>query len=188
MTSDVPQALLTPPARIARTNQKTSNELCIEQLLQMRPQHSSSYSLRRIPEQTTQIESDAAMHVSAIEALIHKADSEISGYLRFEPGWDGYFGAQFDEIIVKNARVLLSRISAFLRKEGTVPAEIIPGPASDGSIDIEIITASGKRMIFTLDPQRNSIAVARSAPGFYKMEDIPLGALNAERSLSWLAY
>ena len=72
------------------------------------------------------------------ESLRDSAIRELEDYKKLKDGWDGYCGKIFDDnLFMQNLTILLSKM--FIEAD-IVPdeVEITPGPASDGSIDLEI--------------------------------------------------
>jgi hypothetical protein len=84
------------------------------------------------------------------EAMARAAGEDLVRYLSFDSGWDGYDGLTFNIETVTKARVIIQRAVEGLLGCGLVPSEITPGPASDGSVDVEIVV-SQRTLIFTLD-------------------------------------
>jgi len=84
------------------------------------------------------------------EIMAQAADDDLCRYLSFDTGWDGYDGLTFAPDTITKARAIVAvALEAFLRA-GVTPSEITPGPASDGSVDVEI-AVSGRTLIITLD-------------------------------------
>jgi len=91
-----------------------------------------------------------------IELLRDKAINELDEYKLLTQGWDGYFGKPFDSNLVKFMKELVIRMSDILIENDKVPSEITPGPASDGSIDLEF-GIDGKQVFITAYPDLDSI-------------------------------
>lgn len=73
------------------------------------------------------------------------AREELDRYATFVRGWDGYDGDPIAPVTLKVARVLIDALPAF--GNSGLPTDIIPGPAPDGSLDLEFRTASRRLMI-----------------------------------------
>jgi len=76
--------------------------------------------------------------MSNLNNLIDSTRKEIAEYATYEKGWDGYDGKVFTPEVLEQAYKSLETIESFFRDSGAVPNELFSGPASDGSIDIEI--------------------------------------------------
>lgn len=83
-------------------------------------------------------------------------DRTINEIERYEKGWDGYNGSQFDFETIKRVKQILSVIQKYYASIGSLPDEICPGPASDGSVDIEI-SHENRHFIFTIYPDERQI-------------------------------
>ncbi len=66
-------------------------------------------------------------------------------------GWDGYTGELFDREVVQSAQRLVAEIANYAQKKNLVLTEMTPGPASDGSIDIEM-GLNQAHLVLTLEP------------------------------------
>jgi hypothetical protein len=75
------------------------------------------------------------------------AREELDRYAAFIRGWDGYDGDPIAPVPLKLARLLIDAIPAF--GETTKLTDIIPGPAPDGSLDLELRTPS-RRLVITI--------------------------------------
>ena len=91
----------------------------------------------------------------SLQHKIDKASSEILSYATFQVGWDLYQGKPFDKSTLNKASEILELIFSTFDNYESCPDEIYPGPASDGSVDIEI-EYDGNRLIFTIYPDHVS--------------------------------
>jgi hypothetical protein len=73
------------------------------------------------------------------------AREEMERYATFIRGWDGYDGDPIAPVALKVARLLIDALPAF--GHAAKLTDIIPGPAPDGSLDLELRTASRRLMI-----------------------------------------
>ncbi|MBI4677401.1 MAG: hypothetical protein HY748_07440 [Elusimicrobia bacterium] len=136
---------------------------------------------------TTDLSSTVSTAASSVLTMRHRAETDLNRYQQFAFGWDGYFGETFGPILIQSAKQLICAVSDYFIGIDTVPQEILPGPASDGSVDIEI-SCRGRRIIFTLYPNSDKVNI-------YKERDekpveeylVPGEDLNLEAELSWLA-
>lgn len=72
---------------------------------------------------------------------------ELDRYATFVRGWDGYDGDPISPVALNVARLLIDALPAF-GNAGRL-TDIIPGPAPDGSLDLEFRTAS-RRLVITI--------------------------------------
>jgi hypothetical protein len=93
-----------------------------------------------------------------LDSMRTTAVEELTNYLRFGRGWDGYDAEIFEPRTVRRAIRLVDRIYARLVSSVATPMLITPGPAPDGRIDVEAAT-NRRRIIVTLDPAEESVAV-----------------------------
>lgn len=94
-----------------------------------------------------------------IRDLIELSLSEINEYLTLEENWDGYNARKFNKDTISLAGKILNDIKTNLIVENFIPEEITPGPASDGSLTIEVLFKT-KDLIFTILPNTtNEIAI-----------------------------
>jgi len=84
------------------------------------------------------------------EAMARAADDDLLRYTTFDAGWDGYDGLTFRVETIAIARGIIQATVQALVRCGLAPSEITPGPASDGSVDVEIVV-NNRTLIFTLD-------------------------------------
>ena len=93
-----------------------------------------------LPEATVSVnpgESSAALVLAQEKA--RAALAELQAYTMFGPGWDGYDGSVFSNEVIRRAQSAVAGIAELLLLHGIAVDEIIPGPASDGSIDVEFL-------------------------------------------------
>jgi len=126
-----------------------------------------------------------SLTVAEIERLGQLADEELRRYLTFEPAWDGYDGLTFNEQAIDRARQVVQLATVFFVDVKMVPDEITPGPASDGSVDVEF-SACGRTLIFTFDREQFPARVyAREGQSTHDRED-DLQDATVVRWLGWL--
>lgn len=65
-------------------------------------------------------------------------EDELQGYLKFEPGWDGYRAEPFHKDLVDRVQYALNLVNELYQSTDKYPDSIAVGPASDGSIGLEI--------------------------------------------------
>jgi hypothetical protein len=80
-----------------------------------------------------------------LSSLCAAAREELDRYATFSPAWDGYDAEPIAPVSLRVARLLIDRLPAF--GDAARLTDIIPGPAPDGSLDLELRTASRRLMI-----------------------------------------
>jgi len=116
--------------------------------------------------------SDSAT-IATIDSKIEKARSQLKSYIYLKPGWDGYSGKTFPILMVDSALTLLTSIKKLMGHHQIVPDRVIPGPVSDGTIDIEI-KVGGKELLFTIQ-SLNRISYCYEDPELNVQEEDDLG-------------
>jgi len=77
----------------------------------------------------------------------------LEGYSRLPAGWDGYDGEPISPIAIRIASAIIESLGRFGSLEHKL-TDIIPGPASDGSLDLEFRTEI-RRLIITIYPGKD---------------------------------
>ena len=76
-------------------------------------------------------------------------ETDLERYSRFAAGWDGYAGDPISPVAITAAEQLTLAVAAMNGAQRLT--DIIPGPAPDGSLDIELRTEK-RRLIVTIYP------------------------------------
>lgn len=84
-----------------------------------------------------------------IQSRFESADKELSRYSSYPPSWDGYRAKAFEPEVLGLASAILRLAQQSFKEAGVVPSMVTTGPASDGSVDIEL-RAGDRRILFTL--------------------------------------
>jgi hypothetical protein len=129
---------------------------------------------------------DDSSDTAKIESAVMGAFSELKRYGAYGRRWDGYFAEPFEHVVLERATEILRIAWDVLVKEQFVPTLITTGPASDGSVDIELRDAK-KTLFYTIYPEtgievteiREGVAPVRRMLTFEKMA--------LARWLDWLA-
>ncbi|OGQ77411.1 MAG: hypothetical protein A2289_25250 [Deltaproteobacteria bacterium RIFOXYA12_FULL_58_15] len=111
--------------------------------------------------------------------------SDLDRYARFPPGWDGYDGVTFDAQLVSVVQRVAKWTADLFRTLDVVPSEMTPGPASDGSLDLEI-AYQGKRLILTFYPETDRVGVYCENGADAEEAQTTLDSSGLARWLSWL--
>jgi hypothetical protein len=86
--------------------------------------------------------------------LLDAAKAELRGYLTFTEGWDGYRGKTFTATLIEEACQLAEK---FADQMGDKLTDMVPGPASDGSVDVEFRVGERQSLIVTLYDNENPV-------------------------------
>lgn len=133
----------------------------------------------------TASENNDSINTAELDELDKKAKEKLDNYLLFPYGWDGYNGERFESKLIEEMKGILSEITYFFKKEGLTPSEVTPGPASDGSVDLEI-DFNNKSLILTKYPSENRISVYVEDAQMSREEVFLFEELNLESELYWL--
>jgi hypothetical protein len=117
--------------------------------------------------------------IAQIDSFEQAALSALLRYARLPTGWDGYSAEKFSGSALANARQIVTRAAAYFRHIQIVPTDLSTGPASDGSVDVEIQLAS-RRLLFIVYPGANELTVYEETPGGAPEKTFPVGAVPLE--------
>jgi hypothetical protein len=81
--------------------------------------------------------------------------AQIDRYATFGRGWDGYDGEPFDPDTIRLARLTVHALGVALAVSGEA-VEIIPAPASDGTIDIEVCRGAKTDVAVSISPSAHT--------------------------------
>jgi len=99
--------------------------------------------------QVTNKTADRSTSRSKLLSLVAQGIGEIERYSRFVASWDGYSGEPISPIAIATAENLIETLADMKGSQQLI--DIIPGPAPDGSLDIELRTEK-RRLIVTIYP------------------------------------
>jgi len=121
-----------------------------------------------------------------IESAVMGALSELKRYEAYGRRWDGYFAEPFEQVVLERATEILRVARDVLVKEQFVPILVTTGPASDGSVDIEI-RDSKKTLFYTIYPETviEVTAIKEGAAPVRRM--LAFENMALARWLDWLA-
>lgn len=120
-----------------------------------------------------------------IRSAFESAQKELTRYDRYPARWDGYRAEPFDKELLREVSGILAFSEAAFLSAGIMPNLLTTGPASDGSLDIEI-QVRDKHVVMTLYPREPLIRVQSSHDKDTQERLIPLGAQALEGWLAWL--
>ena len=101
---------------------------------------------------------DYSIQKATIDKIFQDAECELEEYSEYQVGWDGYNGIPFSKEVLHAASEILSIAKTVFERELASPREIMPGPASDGSVDLEIRFVD-KIARFTIYPNEDKLRV-----------------------------
>ena len=118
---------------------------------------------------------EASTKALTLQDIIYEARQELLNYLEFAPGWDGYQGEPFSRFTIGIAERTLELIGEFLILHEVTPNELTPGPASDGTVDIELGFGAGHAII-SIDGERKTIVFYAETEQGIADETMPIHA------------
>ncbi len=92
---------------------------------------------------------DLSIPQSRLLSLVSQGIGELERYSRFVAGWDGYSGEPISPVAIAAAENLVETLAGMKGSQQLI--DIIPGPAPDGSLDLELRTEK-RRLIVTIYP------------------------------------
>lgn len=132
------------------------------------------------------ISSQLSSQFALIQEVIQACKNELLSYRDFSLGWDGYRGRPFSDAIIQSALSLTEFIDQFCVGVGLSPREVTPGPASDGTLDVEVGYGT-RTLLFTFDPDTNVVGISRRDEQESFEELRVLDRETVEAQLRWLA-
>jgi hypothetical protein len=131
----------------------------------------------------TNVRSDVSLVDSRIRSAFESAGRELRRYERYPAQWDGYRAQPFAPEVLENATAILAYSQGVFLNAGIVPQLVTTGPASDGSIDVEL-QVEDRRVLVTLYPQQGSLS-SFDLEGVHE-HVAELGEQTLETWVSWL--
>jgi hypothetical protein len=120
-----------------------------------------------------------------IDSTYAETISELNRYAEYPARWDGYRAEPFDPEVLMRARAILRMAKRTLIKEQIIPALMTTGPASDGSVDVEI-RESRRTLFYTIYPDVD-VEVAAIAEGAAPIKGkIPFNETALAQWLDWV--
>jgi hypothetical protein len=129
---------------------------------------------------------NASIAIADAERKESEAVLELEAYLNLGEGWDGYSARTFDSRLIRFSQNVVRMIGQHFRSEGITPKELTPGPAGDGSIDIEVAFGT-KYMVLTLVPDSNTVGLYMEDAGESREQVQPLTRHLLATQLAWLS-
>jgi hypothetical protein len=94
---------------------------------------------------------ELSLGVARVSSMFESAQKELERYRRYSLNWDGYGAAPFDPSLLAEFSDLLCASRDYFLLSSRVPSLVTTGPASDGSLDLEIET-DAYRILLTKYP------------------------------------
>ena len=95
-----------------------------------------------------------------LEETARQVLNELAIYESYEQNWDGYGAPEFEPELLRKAREVALFALEVCLAEGVVPDRVTPGPASDGSVELEF--KMGERLVsFFLEDGNGVIQIYR---------------------------
>ncbi len=119
------------------------------------------------------------------ERIASRAIEELQRYGRFRAGWDGYRGRPFSKLLISQGVDIVKHATILSRVRDASLDAIIPGPASDGSIDVEF-KRGDKTLAITMYPEATDAEVHRGVRGDETHHVVPNDTFAMVHELAWL--
>ncbi|MGH7615352.1 MAG: hypothetical protein ACREMW_15080 [Gemmatimonadales bacterium] len=133
----------------------------------------------------TNARSDVSLIEARIRSAFEGAQKELGRYERYSPRWDGYRAQPFSTDVLCCAAGILEYSQKLFLNAHTIPELVTTGPASDGSIDVELRMAD-KRVLITLYPKEDQARFLTFEAEEAHEHSAPLGRQALERWFAWL--
>jgi hypothetical protein len=117
--------------------------------------------------------------------MVHRCVSEVVRYSTFAKGWDGYQADAFEDEVLYAAIDILSSLEMYLKEIQTSPDLMTTGPASDGSLDVELRVAP-RTLFFTIYPDSELVHVTAIEQELTIEGAVPREESSLVRWLAWL--
>lgn len=144
----MPVPALDQPAIYARAEEEALFHLSPEEHTASAPRFSARLY---VPHQRTNRSEDLSIAKAKFLSTVASANEDLVRYSRFSRGWDGYDGEPIAPSAIHTASFLIEHLRR--RSPERQLVDIIPGPASDGSLDLEL-HAHNRKLIITIYPGR----------------------------------
>jgi hypothetical protein len=136
-------------------------------------------------EPVTTLQLSSPLMDERIRSAFEGAQRELTRYHSYQAHWDGYQAQPFSHDVLAGANAILNFSVGLFLNAGITPALVTTGPASDGSIDVELRVAE-KGVLMTLYPEEGQVRVSRfDAEGAHEDTE-PVGEQTVERLFDWL--
>lgn len=176
-----------PPVIYSATAIKKNEDDALTQFLaNLAEEREEDRSVHRLVGKSTTLSHEAPSSARArVLSLAQKAVNDLQYYRTLPPRWDGYRGKTFDPRFINLCQAVVSQVFQYCASNEKAPAEITPGPAGDGSMDIEVVSGE-KRLVLTFYPDSADVNVYKDSAQGDNERTEGIKALGLEEKLSWL--
>lgn len=133
----------------------------------------------------TNVSFDYSLGQARIRSAFEGAQRELSRYKEYSSRWDGYRAEPFDPKLLGDTSKILALSELLFVSAGVLPELVTTGPASDGSIDVEI-EAFHKRVVLTLYPGESELRLMSADNRERHEETVSLGSHALAEWFTWL--
>jgi hypothetical protein len=133
----------------------------------------------------TNVWSGVSLGEQRISSAFENAHRELARYRSYVSRWDGYRAEPFMPDVLDDASKILSFSQAAFLESGVVPTLICTGPASDGSVDVEMQVGE-RRVLMTVYPNDTYLHLACFNADESREDLAPLRTEVVEQWLDWL--
>lgn len=119
------------------------------------------------------------------DKILESAKNDLKAYYELPQGWDGYGANPLNRNNIEAIESILSMVAKHFENEKVAPSEITPGPASDGSVDIEIVFGD-KTLIFSAHNDGKVLGVYLEDRNTSKEIEAAFDSTSVETQLHWL--
>jgi hypothetical protein len=121
-----------------------------------------------------------------LERQKRAVEDELSIYAGYEANWDGYGANEFSPKVLDMARRFLDQALVCFTNHQVGPDNIIPGPASDGTVEIEFFL--GARLVSLIFDEESSLTIYQVEGGRTVNERCHRSSREffVERAFGWL--
>ncbi|MDQ3280221.1 MAG: hypothetical protein M3Q69_02280 [Acidobacteriota bacterium] len=148
----------------------------------------SPYAIRyeRRQQRTNAARQKLSLERAREASLRATAREELERYATFVQGWDGYDGDAISPVALNVARLLVDALPGL--GNAAKLTDIIPGPAPDGSLDLEFRTASRRLMLTIYGGESPNVLEIRTlrSQGDLREEKSDLDADTLVADLRWV--
>lgn len=173
------------PAAIVSFIEKERHRTSKELLATATP---SPYAIRyeRRQQRTNAARQRLSLERAREASLRAAAQEELERYATFTRGWDGYDGDPISPVALKVARLLVHALPGLANAAKLT--DIIPGPAPDGSLDLEFRTASRRLMLTIYGGESPNVLEIRTlrSQGDLREEKSDIDADSLVADLRWV--
>lgn len=149
------------------------------------PPAAMSYFTANFESASTTIWSGVSLIEQRIRSAFEGAVRELLRYEKYPMLWDGYRAEPFADEVLDDAGKILRYSEVLFLDAGVIPQLVTTGPASDGSIDLEL-QVGDRRVLMTLYPKDDNLRLSSFQRDEIREYVAPLGTKVVGEWLAWL--